>query len=87
MEIPFLFILRRLIVSFTQNSCAIEGNTLELAETQEIWNLLKKNFDLVFRRIKICSYLHQVFFLINQKMKSSKFDKGYQHAGEFREMK
>ena len=39
-------ILKRLIVSFAQHSCAIEGNTLELSETQKVWNLLKKNFSL-----------------------------------------
>ncbi|CAG8762406.1 9953_t:CDS:2, partial [Cetraspora pellucida] len=39
-------ILKRLTVSFAQHSCAIEGNTLELAETQKVWNTLKKNFSL-----------------------------------------
>ncbi|KAF0512562.1 Fic-domain-containing protein [Gigaspora margarita] len=39
-------ILKRLTVDFAQHSCAIEGNTLKLAETQKVWNTLKKNFSL-----------------------------------------
>jgi hypothetical protein len=31
-------------VSFTQNSCSIEG--IMLADTEEIWNLLRKNYNL-----------------------------------------
>jgi hypothetical protein len=33
-------------VSFTQQSCAIEGNKLDVVETQKIWDLLSKNYNL-----------------------------------------
>ncbi|GES87230.1 Fic family protein [Rhizophagus clarus] len=37
--------LQNMIVNFSQKSCAIEGNTLELSESQEIWDRLR-NYDL-----------------------------------------
>ncbi|RHZ62856.1 hypothetical protein Glove_334g33 [Diversispora epigaea] len=45
-KISSVDILRKLTVSFTEQSCAIEGNTLGLEETQKVWNLLKNRFNL-----------------------------------------
>ncbi|CAG8599479.1 1564_t:CDS:2 [Acaulospora morrowiae] len=39
-------LLQGLTVGFTQQSCAIEGNTLGLKETQKVWNSLNKNCNL-----------------------------------------
>src|SRR5947209_12341051 len=39
-------LLRRMAVNFTQQSCAIENNTLGVEETQVIWNSLKENHNL-----------------------------------------
>ncbi|CAG8624024.1 3143_t:CDS:2, partial [Paraglomus occultum] len=45
-KIPSVDLLRGMIVSFTQHSCAMEGNTLGLRETQRVWNSLNKNCNL-----------------------------------------
>jgi hypothetical protein len=45
-KIPAVDLLRSMTVSFSQQSCAIEGNTLGLYDTQKVWNSLRRNFDL-----------------------------------------
>ena len=45
-EISAVDRLRRMTVSFSQQSCAIEENTIGLVETQKIWNSLGRNYDL-----------------------------------------
>lgn len=39
-------LLQHMTVSFTQQSCAIEGNELDVVETQKIWDLLNKDYNL-----------------------------------------
>lgn len=38
-------LLQRMNVSFTQQSCSLEGNLLDLAETRKIWNSLTELYD------------------------------------------
>ncbi|RIB11166.1 fido domain-containing protein [Gigaspora rosea] len=42
-KILVIDILRHVTASFTHSSCAIEGNTLTIQDTQVIWEKLKKN--------------------------------------------
>lgn len=37
--------LQSMTASFTQQSCALEGNKLGIIDTQKIWNSLKKNYN------------------------------------------
>ncbi|CAB4410028.1 unnamed protein product [Rhizophagus irregularis] len=43
---PIVKILQNMIVNFSHRSCAIEANTLELSESQEIWDRLNKSYNL-----------------------------------------
>ncbi|CAB4377143.1 unnamed protein product [Rhizophagus irregularis] len=43
---PIVKILQNMIVNFSHKSCAIEANTLELSESQEIWDRLNKSYNL-----------------------------------------
>ncbi|RGB27100.1 fido domain-containing protein [Rhizophagus diaphanus] len=43
---PIVKILQNMIVNFSHRSCAIESNTLELSESQEIWDRLNKSYNL-----------------------------------------
>src|ERR1044071_7427121 len=45
-KIPSVDILRHMTVRFTQQSCAIEGNTLGLSDTQNIWDSLVRDYNL-----------------------------------------
>lgn len=45
-NIPAVDLLRSMTVSFSQQSCAIEGNTLGLYDTQKVWNSLRRNYNL-----------------------------------------
>jgi hypothetical protein len=39
-------LLRNMNVSFTQQCCSLEGNTLEIAEVREVWDSLEKKCNL-----------------------------------------
>src|ERR1051325_2072812 len=45
-KIPVVDLLRNMTVSFSQQSCAIEGNTLGLYDTQKVWNYFLKDLEI-----------------------------------------
>ncbi len=45
-KIPAKELLQCMIVGFSQQSCALEGNTIGIVESQEIWDKMSKNYNL-----------------------------------------
>ncbi|CAB4410393.1 unnamed protein product [Rhizophagus irregularis] len=80
---PIVKILQNMIVNFSHRSCAIEANTLELSESQEIWDRLNKSYNLN-NLLKNEKFPPQVLFLLLINPKKRLLRKNMQQAGKFR---
>src|SRR5688572_2839623 len=45
-EIPTEDLLRRMIVSFSHQSCLIEGNSLGIAESRNVWDKMNRDHNI-----------------------------------------